>query len=394
MAIDFSVDTTSGAFSSLPDYFFDKSSDGADPNYPFLQISDGGAVSGGLFDLEAGYPGDYVSAGYWWKGFGSLNGGGAGSYSTGGFVDGNGPKHIEVLYHPTTQSIADHAVSAALLMWIPTPTAIGSGFLSVLWYESTGELELQYNTETGFVVDTFTGTGPVAGSPYKVKVEWQCGTFNGVDHDPDGYIKLYINDVLERSSTNIPLYLTYNTNPTNLFNGVAVGFSSMIGPWESLEVADASAPTPPPSVPPMQRAGYVLFSNDIVEKQSETRLTKTFLQLLAADPPAAVAPIALTLTEVVGDLYDQEGNTITTGRLYVTPRSWLVASSQLIGRKTVAYDISGPISLNLAASNGILYDVEYDPDPNDSVTPINLKPGYFRDVWDIPASATVDIATL
>ena len=148
-----------------------------------------------------------------------------------------------------------------------------------------------------------------------------------------------------------------------------------------------------PTVPPMQRAGYVLFSNAIVEKQAEVRLTRSYLQLLAADPPATTAPATLALVEVFGDLYDQAGNNITTGSLFIAPRGPITVSNQLIAPAVVEYPVTGALSINLAPSNGVLYDVEYDPDPTDTVTPRNLKPGYFKSVWDIPA-IDVDVANL
>lgn len=163
--------------------------------------------------------------------------------------------------------------------------------------------------------------------------------------------------------------------------------------WWSLRAFDTATPLPPPILP-IQRAGYVLFSDSIVEKQVETRLTKTYLQILVADPPAAVSPATLGLTEVVGNLYDQEGNVITFGRLTMTPRSPITVDGELIAPMTVTYDITGPVSINLAPSNGVLYDVQYDPTASDTVTPKNLKSGYFADVWDIPDAVSVDITDL
>jgi hypothetical protein len=145
---------------------------------------------------------------------------------------------------------------------------------------------------------------------------------------------------------------------------------------------------------PMQRASYIIFSNAVTEKQIETRLTKTYLQVLASDTPSPSSPVSLSLTTINGNLYDQEGNVITFGKLTFRPRGFLVVDGQLIGANAIEYTITGFITINLAPSNGVLYDVEYDPYPADTETPNNMKPGYFRDVWNIPSTGPVDLADL
>ena len=150
----------------------------------------------------------------------------------------------------------------------------------------------------------------------------------------------------------------------------------------------------PVATPPLQRAAYVLFSRDIVEKQIQTRLTNTYLMLLAADPPPAPAPSAPTLVSITGNLYDQLGNTITSGRLVIAPLGPISANSQLVSPSTVYYTITGPVSMSLVPSNGVLYKVEYDSDPNDVETPVNLKTGYWTDFWDVPATGPVDVSDL
>jgi hypothetical protein len=391
MAIPYTQDWSAGnsTFTSVNSYT--QSGNGVDPVYPEMKAAEVVTITGGKLDWN-GTASDYQSAGIWVAKMGTLSGGGIGQYSGSGFWSGN-QGYIECTYVPNATSLA--VLLNAPLITIPAPAGLSS-YMQLSYNVSGGQLELSYLADSGGVSfdPVATSALPSAGVPYKVKLEWQLGTWNGTDHDPDGFVKVYINDQLERSDTGIDLYFTYNSSPEDKIDGVWFGYLGLLGTLDDITISDSIAATPPPVVPPTQRAGYVLFSNDIVEKQSETRFTKTFLQLLAADPPPSPTPIVLTLTEVIGDLYDQQGNNITTGRLYVTPRRWLVASTQLIAKTTISYDITGPISLNLAASNGVLYDVEYDPDPNDTVTPINLKTGYFRDIWDIPVAATVDIATL
>lgn len=158
---------------------------------------------------------------------------------------------------------------------------------------------------------------------------------------------------------------------------------------------DTIDPPPDVVVPPMQRASYVFFSQDITEKQIETRLTRSFLQLLVTDPPVETPPpSALGFVNIVGNLYDPKGVQITFGRLAIKPRGPIGLGDHFISPQTTYYDITGTIDLNLAPSNGVLYDIEYIPYPSDGTTPANLQTGYFRAVWDVPNSGPVDIADL
>lgn len=153
-------------------------------------------------------------------------------------------------------------------------------------------------------------------------------------------------------------------------------------------------PVTPLPGPPMQRASYVFFSNQITEKQVETRLTKTFLQILYTDPPATGTPGTLTLTEVTGVIKDEEGNTLS-GRLYVKPSNIITVDNlYLISTETTEYDVTGAISLFLAPSETVTYLAEFDPTPEDVDTPRNLKLGYWRDTWTIPDVGSIDIAEL
>jgi hypothetical protein len=103
-------------------------------------------------------------------------------------------------------------------------------------------------------------------------------------------------------------------------------------------------------------------------------------------------------TTITGSIYDAAtGAKRTLGRLYLKPNNFLRNGSNLVIPKTVTYDIpgSGNLSLVLAPStDGITYTVEFDPTPADTTIPFRIKSGYFKDEWSIPASTSVDIATL
>ena len=101
---------------------------------------------------------------------------------------------------------------------------------------------------------------------------------------------------------------------------------------------------------------------------------------------------------ITGSLYDSQsaGNKITTGRLYIRPQSFIRDGANIIIPKTIMVDVpgSGDLSFGLTPSNGVLYDVEFDPAPSDTATPRKRKYGYWRNTWTVPASGPVNINTL
>jgi hypothetical protein len=107
--------------------------------------------------------------------------------------------------------------------------------------------------------------------------------------------------------------------------------------------------------------------------------------------------MALTTTTITGSLYDATtGAKYTTGCLHIQPQSFIRDGDDLVAAISVTYDIpgSGNISLALAPSNGVSYIVQFDPTPTETDTPMQLKSGYFRDVWVVPVSGPVNITSL
>jgi hypothetical protein len=633
MAVLFRIDTSPGASSAIEgggDFFYERPVDGAIAAYPSVYIADALAIVSSRFALNTASPSDWQTCGMWLNPIGSTPGGGVGGFAASDFLNlgqAAGAFYLEAVFHPTSQSLAD--INYAPLIWLTAPNS--DPLLGVFIDDPGGAPALEvyrqlyfgdgspYWSELNPDFTTPPELQPADGTPYKVRLEWQCGTYNGSTHAFDGWFKLYINDTLVTEQSGLRLNLEFSTNPVDMVGWAAVGFDGTLGPWDYFEIGsieeevddggcedptiyysqdftsgtplfhtdsvydrnggDAADPNYPeisyaeglilngsghvdsghgynysanslgigewfgfvndlpggpifvpegylqihykanatsitkdadilwiyrdngdflslsrdagdntlliegwnedqsvhldesiswtPTtdqeyifrwefkigsggylrlkingtevfedltfepwfdgvdgtqiktisiggfalfgefwdielgtcsadavVPPMQRASYVFFSNSIVEKQAEARLTRTYLQLLTADTPAATAPVVLTLTEVTGNLYDQEGNTITTGSLHIAPRSYIVVDEQLIAAIPVTYNITGPVSINLAPSSTVFYDVEYDPDPNDTATPRNLKSGFFRAVWQIPNTGIVDISDL
>lgn len=301
------------------------------------------------------------------------------------------------IYYPIVLAKGLFSSTAAIILAV-----YGDG-----WNEFSRKWELEYHTgnpgsQQGHLVDFSTYTPD--NQWHTLTLRAQPGTITG---DPlqaghtvasDGFIHIWIDNDLLYQVNNIALTFGFGNSDSYTRSPVHVrslwqGYFGLLGPTRSLSVTRLDSV--PITVPPMQRASYVFFSNTITEKQVETRLTRTYLQMLVSNPDASTpGPGVLTLTNIIGNLYDQNGNVLTTGRLYITPRNIITVGSQfLISKQTVTYNVTGPINLFLAPSNTVIYNVEFDPNPADP-RPINLKPGYWFDQWLVPFGGPVDIATL
>lgn len=108
--------------------------------------------------------------------------------------------------------------------------------------------------------------------------------------------------------------------------------------------------------------------------------------------------MAPTLTTITGSLYNPaSGTKITTGALIITPTAIVISNDCLVSTAPVTISVpgTGDLSFTLAANpSGPAYTVEYDPDPADTSTPTELKAGYFKSSWLVPATGPVDLASL
>ena len=102
------------------------------------------------------------------------------------------------------------------------------------------------------------------------------------------------------------------------------------------------------------------------------------------------------LTTITGSLYDTAGQKRTSGVLRIRPKTFVRNGSDLVSANPVQVVIppSGNLSFGLVPSGGVPYIVEFDPAPNDTLTPLALKPGYFKNEWLVPSSGPVGIETL
>lgn len=227
-------------FTSVDSY--DKTSDGADPLYPFMRASEEVTIRAGMLDYKDLVE-DYVIAGVWVKGMGPSNGGGAGLYSVAGFWDGD---HgcIEALYHPTADSLdPDNNVYCPLIQ-VASPSGVPN--LVGVAVDLDGQfLEATHRTEafpSGLTEQIDGAPMPVAGQPYKVRLGWQCGTYNGSVHAADGFMKVWINDELIYHAINISLFMTKSSSPVNMIDGAQFGYFGLLGPLEYFTINDAVCP--------------------------------------------------------------------------------------------------------------------------------------------------------
>jgi hypothetical protein len=102
---------------------------------------------------------------------------------------------------------------------------------------------------------------------------------------------------------------------------------------------------------------------------------------------------------VTGSLYSATtGTKITSGQLLIRPATYIPVTTQyapfaggVVVPTTINVPIpaSGDLDFALAAPRDVTYIVEYDSDPNDEDTPVELKPGYFKDEWTALANINV-----
>lgn len=118
---------------------------------------------------------------------------------------------------------------------------------------------------------------------------------------------------------------------------------------------------------------------------------------LTSPTVAPVAAATITLTHIVGSLFHESGEKMTTGALVITPTVCFGVGGDLIGATptVVLAPVSGDFNFYLAPNPPAApYRVEYDPDPASSL-PLQTRPGYFKlTPWVVPAVTSVDIGTL
>lgn len=246
MAIIYAEDFTAGNSLFSDTYAFNRPTDGTDPLYPNLRGSEGVFIdSNGMLDTNPAHTGEFEThqqAGWWIKSAGALSGGGPGGYAGPGFWNGT-VGWIEALYHPTVDSLTEltEPFVTAPMIQVTDPFA-AFPFVGVDAQLDDAFIIVRHQNEGSHSnEETIPGAPmPVAGDPYLVRLEWQCGTWDTdlLQAAADGFVRVYINGALIYEATDISLYFAPLTVPANLIDGVLFGYFGLLGPLASFTIND------------------------------------------------------------------------------------------------------------------------------------------------------------
>lgn len=109
-----------------------------------------------------------------------------------------------------------------------------------------------------------------------------------------------------------------------------------------------------------------------------------------------------TLTNVIGTLYDAQGVALNVGKVYITLQQDIISVDGTKVAPTVVEvnlaSTAGVIDVDIYATigatpAGVAYLVEYDPTPADTSKPRSQKPGYWRNYWSVPNTASVTLGS-
>lgn len=227
-------------------YHYDADDDGADPLYPHMWSQEGGYINGdGHYDHDPAYTGEfetYQQCGFWVKGAGPLEGGGAGIFSGPGFWDGS-VGWVEASYLPSEASLEELHLSffnSCPVITVATP----AGFIMIgVDVHVEDDVVVVYHANEGshdFEVEVIGAPMPVAGEPYVVRLEWQVGTFDPdlLTAAADGFVRVYVNDQLMYEAMDISLLLNWQTVPGNRIDSVQFGYFGLLGPLETFTIND------------------------------------------------------------------------------------------------------------------------------------------------------------
>ncbi len=204
-------------------------SDPYDPVYPEIVAAESVRVIGGKLDWNGTY-GDYSSSGIVIKTATPWDG----SYA-----------YMRWTYTP-------NATSLALSYAMPViPLGASNDYVIQVMIEDAGQnIEITpYNvwdaTPEGNAAYNFQ-----AGVEYRFYLKWKCGTVVGDFDDvlTDGWLQLYVNEVLVHERLNISLYVDYNNN--NFVDKAWIGYYGLFGALSYLEFGTLSgSSSPSTSVP-------------------------------------------------------------------------------------------------------------------------------------------------
>ncbi len=239
-------------FSSV--YRYDRADEGDDPLYPFMESAEGVYINpAGNLDKNPAHTGpfqDYQSAGVHVNNMGTLDINGA--VGPGGYWDAD-RAGIEVTYIPTAAALAENGGTN----YCPLLSLFGTA-LGVAIDLSTGDVDITYEVEGSVVNLTLTPpAAPAAGVPFTVRMEWQCGTMDlGTEITAaDGWVRVYINDVLLHEALNVAMFVAYPNSPMsvpNLANGGTFGYFGLLGELDTFTITNEDAAAADPEIDALQ----------------------------------------------------------------------------------------------------------------------------------------------
>jgi len=210
----------------------DIGTDPSDPLYPYIVDAESMKVASGQADWSGTY-GDYATSGFVLRGFPAFDGTRA---------------RVQATYTPNATSLSLAAFHLPMIV-----VANGDLVLQVSVELIGADYELALRAYRWGGVETETVNYPfVAGVPYTFRLDWQCGSVVGDFDDvfADGWVRLYINDVLVLERLALAVYIDY-TN-ANFVDMVWFGYYGLFGAIDNLllETTVDEDPDDPPTPTP------------------------------------------------------------------------------------------------------------------------------------------------
>lgn len=220
-------------FTSVYDY--NRIINGADALYPEMEDAEGVTVTGSGLEFNETHRGAFATwlqAGIQLQGFPVFDG-------SVGSITGT--------YTPTTASLDDLAGAAANLIEVRNDYAPNPFVANILANDLGGgswQLELQYQSWSGYPTVTATMPTPAVGVAETWKLCWKSATPIGdwSDLESDGYIRAYRNGVLVAEAVDVQFYVGGATL-NNHVEEVRFGFASMLGTLTNIVFSDSACST-------------------------------------------------------------------------------------------------------------------------------------------------------
>lgn len=245
------------------------------------------------------------------------------------------------------------------------------------------------------------------GTMQRIQVVGQLSTRTGSTQNDDGYIQIYVDDELVLSATDLLLgindfasgvytYRYIQLGPMGNCDDLKIYDSLGTGEWGCLATIEIN---------PVAVNGAKLSASIIGESAVSAASSGSTIKAKAVIKAVSKVKVlgkggtggttsALYTRRIRGLLYYEWGELVTQGELLVRPKEFITVGTQyepyesgIVIPKTIHIPIptDGYIEFDLAAPADGTYIVEFDHNPEDVDTPLELKPGYFKVEWTMPS---------